>query len=200
MTDLTVLQAVRLKGRVQPAALAATLDADSAEVTAAVERLGAAGLLVVGTTIRITPDGRARLEEMLADERSGADHARLAGAYADFRGVNAAFKALVSDWQLKDGAPNPHDDPAYDTAVLDRLGELHHRTAPILAEVCAQLPRLAAYERKLSDALSKVVAGELSWLTSPVVDSYHTVWFELHEELIAAVGLTREQEAEAGHA
>jgi hypothetical protein len=32
------------------------------------------------------------------------------------------------------------------------------------------------------------------------VDSYHTVWFELHEELIQAVGLSREDEAKTGHA
>jgi hypothetical protein len=33
-----------------------------------------------------------------------------------------------------------------------------------------------------------------------IIDSYHTVWFELHEELILATGLTREDEAKAGHA
>jgi hypothetical protein len=33
-----------------------------------------------------------------------------------------------------------------------------------------------------------------------MIDSYHTVWFELHEELIAARGLSREEEAKAGHA
>ncbi len=33
-----------------------------------------------------------------------------------------------------------------------------------------------------------------------MIDSYHTVWFELHEELIALSGLTREDEAAAGRA
>jgi hypothetical protein len=34
-----------------------------------------------------------------------------------------------------------------------------------------------------------VASGETIWLTRPIIDSYHTVWFELHEELIAATGL-----------
>jgi hypothetical protein len=44
------------------------------------------------------------------------------------------------------------------------------------------------------------MAGDTTWLARPIIDSYHTVWFELHEELIAASGLTREEEARAGHA
>jgi hypothetical protein len=42
-------------------------------------------------------------------------------------------------------------------------------------------------------------AGDTSWFTRPLVDSYHTVWFELHEELIGAAGLTREDEASSGN-
>jgi hypothetical protein len=45
-----------------------------------------------------------------------------------------------------------------------------------------------------------VKSGDTTWLTRPIIDSYHTVWFELHEELILAAGLTREDEAKAGHA
>ena len=32
------------------------------------------------------------------------------------------------------------------------------------------------------------------------IGSYHTAWFELHEELILAAGLTRECEAKSGDA
>jgi hypothetical protein len=77
---------------------------------------------------------------------------------------------------------------------------VHHRVTPIIATVATQLPRLGNYSVKLHSALEKVHAGETTWLTRPIIDSYHTVWFELHEELIIAAGLTREQEAQAGHA
>jgi hypothetical protein len=33
-----------------------------------------------------------------------------------------------------------------------------------------------------------------------LIDSYHTVWFELHEELIVATGRTREEAARSGDA
>jgi hypothetical protein len=53
---------------------------------------------------------------------------------------------------------------------------------------------------KLQTALDNIHAGETMWLARPLIDSYHTVWFELHEELILAAGLTRESEAKSGHA
>jgi pyruvate,orthophosphate dikinase len=33
-----------------------------------------------------------------------------------------------------------------------------------------------------------------------MIDSYHTVWFELHEDLIGLAGLSRADEAAAGRA
>jgi hypothetical protein len=200
MSELTVLQGVRLKGRVSEADLAATLGEDPADVAATSAQLTAAGLLVEGKTLRISPEGRERLNALLAEERSGVDQNVLAKAYDEFRAVNNEFKALVSDWQIKDGQPNPHDDPEYDAAVLNRLDTVHQHVLPITTTVTTLLPRLSAYAEKLNSALTKVKAGDTIWLARPIIDSYHTVWFELHEELIVASGLTREEEARAGHA
>jgi DNA-binding MarR family transcriptional regulator len=200
VTELSVLQAVRLKGRVSPADLARTLRAKDTDVTETVGRLAAAGLLVAGDTLRITPEGRAQLAELLAAERRNADPAALAAAYDEFRSINTEFKALVTDWQLKDGQPNSHEDADYDAAVLARLDRVHQRVIAIAATVTAQVPRLGSYPAKLSAALDRVKSGEIPWLTRPLIDSYHTVWFELHEELILAVGLTREQAARSGDA
>lgn len=191
MSELTVLQAVRFKGRISPADLAATLGDDPANVADTVERLTRAGLLVDGKTVRISPEGRARLGELLAEERASVDAAALAAVYDDFRAVNAEFKALVTDWQVKDGQPNTHEDPSYDAGVLARLDEVHRRVVPIIAAAAAQLPRLRRYSAKLQAAVDKIHAGETLWLSRPLIDSYHTVWFELHEELILAAGRTR---------
>ena len=203
MTELAVLQAVRLKGRVTAADLAATLDEDLGDITTAVEQLTASGLLVEDTTLRISRGGRARLVTLLAEERKGVDSAAIAAAYHDFRAVNADFKALVTHWQLKGGpggTPNTHDDAEYDAAVLARLDDVHARVIPIIEAAATQLPRLNAYSAKLLVALGKVKAGETAWLTRPLIDSYHTVWFELHEELIGALGMTREEAARSGDA
>ncbi|MEB4210364.1 MarR family transcriptional regulator [Mycobacterium sp. 94-17] len=201
MTELAVLQAVRLKGRVSPADLAATLGADLGDVVPIIERLTAEGMLSGSATLRITGSGAGRLAVMLTEEREGIDSAAMAAAYDDFSVVNADFKHLVTDWQLKggpDGVPNAHDDADYDAAVLARLDGVHARVIPIIEAAAAHLPRLSAYAAKLAAALDKVKAADTTWLTRPLIDSYHTVWFELHEELIVAVGLTREEAARSG--
>ena len=200
MIELKVLQAVRLKGRIAPEDIAATVGEEPAVVADAVRAATEAGSLIEGKTVRLSPEGRARLNELLTAERENADQVAISDAYDKFRSVNADFKALVADWQLKDGEPNPHDDQEYDSAVLARLVDVHQRVAPVTAAVASQLPRLARYSDKLAAALAKVQSGDTAWLTRPIVDSYHTVWFELHEELILAAGLTRESEAQAGHA
>lgn len=203
MTELEVLQGVRLKGRVSRADLAATLDADPGEIDPVVEQLTAAGLLTEGATLQITRSGGDRLAALLTAEREGIDADAMLAAYNDFRAVNADFKRLVTDWQLKggpDGVPNTHDDAEYDAAVLARLDEVHTCTMPIIEAAAEQVPRLNAYAAKLAAALGRVKAGEAAWLTRPLIDSYHTVWFELHEELIVAVGLTREEAARSGDA
>jgi hypothetical protein len=203
VTELAVLQAVRLKGRATPAGLAETLDADLDDIADTVEQLTASGLLVEGATLSLSPSGRARLDTLLAEERNGLDPAAMAAVYHDFHTANAEFKALVTDWQLKGGPagkPNAHDDAEYDAAVLVRLDDVHARVVPIIEAAAAQLPRLNAYSAKLIAALDKIKAGETAWLTRPLIDSYHTVWFELHEELIGALGLTRAQVARSGDA
>lgn len=198
--ELPVLQAVRLKGRVSPTGLAETLHAKDSDVAETVGLLAAEGLLGDGATVRITPDGRARLHELLAEERRAADSGELAKAYTEFRSVNLDFKTLVTDWQLKDGQPNDHEDAEYDAAVLARLDSAHQRALPVIAAAAAQLPRLGTYPVKLNAALDRVRTGDIGWLTKPLIDSYHTVWFELHEELILAVGLTRKEAARSGDA
>src|ERR1700712_437909 len=198
MDELTLLQAVRLKGRVRPESLAATLGEGEPTVNSAVAKLTEAGLLSDGKTVRLSSAGRALLSDLLADERSNVDRAVIVGYYDEFRRVNRDFKVLVSDWQLKNGAPNDHADADHDAAVLTRLSGVHVAVLPILGAVTEQLPRLDAYAAKLSAALDRIHAGDTTWFTRPLVDSYHTVWFELHEELIGAAGLTRDDEAASG--
>lgn len=189
MSELSVLHAVRLKGRVSRDDLTATLGDDLFDV---IDRLVGSGLLLDGPTLRLSPAGRERLDGLLADERSHLDTAAVAAAYDEFCSVNPEFKALVTDWQLKDGQPNTHEDAGYDAAVLARLDDVHRRVTPIIAAVATQLPRLSRYSVKLQTALDNIHAGETTWLARPLIDSYHTVWFELHEELILATGRTRE--------
>ena len=73
-------------------------------------------------------------------------------------------------------------------------------TAEWLRTLAVGLPRLATYTARLQRAADLVAAGDHNYLASPRVDSYHGVWFELHEDLILLAGRTREEEVAAGRA
>jgi pyruvate, orthophosphate dikinase len=45
-----------------------------------------------------------------------------------------------------------------------------------------------------------VGAGDHRYIASPRVDSYHSIWFEFHEDLILLAGRTRADEVAAGRA
>ena len=51
-----------------------------------------------------------------------------------------------------------------------------------------------------AERIEQAEAGDQRFVASPRVDSYHGIWFELHEDLIRLAGRTREDEAAAGRA
>lgn len=192
------LIALKLRGFATADALAAML---GAPVEAALAVLGADGLTAeTRMGLRLTPAGQAAADAIWAAEREALDAAAMAALHADFHAPNAAFKAVVADWQLRDGAPNDHSNAAHDAAVLDRLAATHAAIEPIVARAAALVPRLRRYGDRLAAALARVRAGEGRWVAAPLIDSYHTIWFELHEELIRLSGRTRAAEAAAGRA
>ena len=190
--ELPVLQTVRLKGRIGRVELADTLGERSTVVDAAI----AAGLLLDAAMVRLTESGRTRLTELLAAERGAVDPAAADRVYERFLVINADVKPLISRWQLARDAAGP----AEAAAVLDELHRLHRDVLPVIDAASALIPRLGGYAERLDAALRRAREGDMTWLTRPMVDSYHTVWFELHEELIGMAGRTRATEAESGSA
>lgn len=197
-----LLQAARLKGRATTPDLAAAAGLTEDDVTTRVQALLSAGEVEeVRGRYKLTPAGRAGLDALLAAERTQVDAAALATAYHSFDEHNAALKGLMTRWQLKDEAtPNDHTDPGYDAAVVADLVVLDAAFAPLLGHLVALAPRLGHYPTRFAAALEKIRGGDHSWFARPLVDSYHTVWFELHEELIGLAGLNRVDEAVAGRA
>jgi hypothetical protein len=198
---LAVLQTVRLKGRTTAPDVAAARGLDEAGAQSALADLAAGGLTQEANgRHRLTPEGREQLGAWLATEREALDAIAISALYERFTAFNAEFKELASAWQQRDGEINDHTDAAYDQAILGRLAALDERFAPLVADIAAAVPRLRAYPARFAAALEKVRAGDHAWFLRPVIDSYHTVWFELHEDLIGLAGLSREEEAMAGRA
>jgi hypothetical protein len=202
MSELSVLQAMRLKGRLTPDAAAVCVGESPDQVQPQLEALVEQGFAKqAGTAFRVTPEGRERLAALLEAERATVDQVQLTEAYHAFDDHNTEMKAIMHAWQLRDdGTPNDHTDAAYDGVIVERLVALHAGFEPLLQRVVALAPRLAAYATRFGHALDQVKGGDHSFIARPIADSYHTVWFEFHEELIGLLGRTRAEEAAAGRA
>jgi hypothetical protein len=199
---LRILQALRLKGRVLATDLPTAAGLGDTETAAVTAELIATGLAEeIRGRLRLTADGRGHLDEQLIEERQSVDQGLVLGLYKEFDEPNSALKALMMRWQLKaNDAPNDHSDADYDQAVIDDLARLDAGFQPLLGRIVQAAPRLGHYPSRLQTALIRVVAGDHTWFAKPLADSYHTVWFELHEELIGLGGLSRAEEAAAGRA
>ncbi len=193
MSDLSLLRLVGLKGRASIEILGDALSASTDMAEASYASLREQGLCAkTGGGLRLTPAGRDRLAVLLADERAHADAAAVVALYEDFCVFNAELKQIMTHWQLKrDGIANDHGDADFDRHVLQRLGELHRRVSPLLGRLVQLSPRLAVYGDRLARAAARIAAGDHSYVAKIISDSYHTVWFELHEDLMSLAGLKR---------
>ena len=107
----------------------------------------------------------------------------------------------MTAWQVRAAGDetqiNDHSDAAYDAQVLDRLSELHGDTLTWMAPLTAAFTRFGRYRARLERALTEARDGDQRYVASPRVDSYHSVWFELYEDLIRLAGHRRSDEATA---
>lgn len=150
----------------------------------------------------LMPAGRAHGEALLAQQLDDADkRSDLDAIYRRFLEHNQPFLSLCTDWQVRtiDGeqVPNDHADADYDAMIIGRLADADAAIQPICADLAGLFDRFGHYGPGFADALAKVQAGEIEWFTKPMIESYHTVWFELHEDLLASLGIDRAKE---GHA
>lgn len=187
----SVLQALRLKGRATAAELAVSLGCASDEVEQELQALAAEHLVVERTTGRrpgwmLTGEGREKYDSSLEQARTPEVLERLGTTYHDFLALNAKVKDLCARWQAT-------DDDGDRFEVIEELHEVQEQVAPGLTSAGEVLPRFGAYAKRLAVALDK--AGEdHRFVVSPSVDSYHTVWFECHEDYLLMLGRSREQE------
>jgi pyruvate,orthophosphate dikinase len=145
-----------------------------------------------------------RAAALLASEQAAWGSAPAGAALDAFVALDRRMKDTVTAWQLRDATAqviNDHTDAEYDRSVLDRLAALHADTDAWLSGLEPRCPpRLADYRVRFGRALEQATAGDQRYVASPRVDSYHGIWFELHEDLIRLAGRTREAEVAAGRA
>jgi hypothetical protein len=203
MTDsdpsLLVLHGLRCAGAAGLARLHAVTGFDEHDVESELIDLGAAGLVTRMSDglggWRLTEAGHAADARRIADELDSA-RARDAvrAAFQRFLVLNPELLDLCTAWQLRtvDGVvgANDHSDPAYDARVLGLFAAFDRRAADVCAELSAALPRFGRYRDRLATALARAACGELEYVADGT-GSYHTVWAELHEDLLVTLGMER---------
>lgn len=148
-----------------------------------------------GPIVMPTPKGTQAAGELLRVTPGGQEEQELAKLFDAFLPINRRLRDACAAWQTRpDGTVNEHSDLAYDDSVRDRLEEVHSAIGPVLRRLAALEPVLASYRPRLQAALDKFDEGDTSSLASPLIDSYHTVWMQLHQQLILMIGLTRAED------
>ena len=200
--ELLTLHAVRLKGMANDAEVAARFAlerADSDELLLDYEAFGwVTRVEFAGTSgWTLTSAGRGENERRLADElvATGATRAVL-DAYRSFVPLNRRLLAACTNWQLKPTlddplASNDHSDVAWDQRVLAELATLSDELDAVADALGVRLVRFQCYDVRFHSALTRALNGEPAWVARPRADSCHTVWMELHEDLLATLRLER---------
>lgn len=186
MTRLT-LHAVRLLGFADTQAVAARFSQDPGLVESQLIDAGVNGFVSHSTFAgtsgwSLSSLGRTENERLLAEEldQTGAREAVVA-VHENFADINTGVVGACSAIQLN----SPSSEDAMD-ALIGSLASWR----PLEQQLSGLLPRFEGYSERLLGAL-KHAAQDTAWLTAMDRDSFHRAWFELHEDLIATLGIQR---------
>lgn len=199
---LLALHAVRIKGFADDRAVADRFGLERVEVTEHLLDFEAYGWVRRSEFLDLsgwglTDRGRTENEAQLRGELevSGAEPA-VRTAYERFLAHNARLLTACTRWQLRPqpGDPyavNDHSDWGWDQRVLRDLRDLAVRLREVAAGLTGVLSRFEGYDERFEASLRRVDEGDLSGVDRPREDSCHTVWMELHEDLLATLGEQR---------
>jgi hypothetical protein len=137
----------------------------------------------------LTEAGRVQGERLLAAELDGIGaRAAVEEVYRDFLPLNEVVAAACTDWQL--AAMGIGERTTTLAEAVATLAGPAAALAGLQARLTSHLDRFAGYHHRFATALSKA-GDEPAWITGTDRDSCHRVWFELHEDLMATLGLAR---------
>lgn len=147
-------------------------------------------LIADGDLVLPTDAGKALLDEQYSRVRAGLSEAERDEILDRFRPLDREVKALAARWQDADA----RDDWDERIATIEKLSALQQATLAFIARYRGRLPNLSEFGAKLGKALAHVLEGESDFVVGVRCPSYHTVWFEMHEDLLRT--LERQRDAE----
>lgn len=148
----------------------------------------------------LTDRGREENERRLAAELDEfAARSSVVEVHRRFLPLNARFQEAATRWQVRplpgdSMAANDHTDFRWDDRVIESLRSVGGRLSSLEPELATALPRFGGYAERYNAAVARVAAGENRWVDGVGIDSAHVVWMQLHEDLLASLGLDRGEE------
>lgn len=192
--DVLVLHAVRVLGYASVSRISARVDCTESETTAHLLDAQAYGWVTWSSFAgsggwSLTEAGKTHGEKQLAAE---LDQTRartvVKEVHQEFLPLNHVVSAACTAWQLAEMGIG--ERPMTLGETIASLEGPAAALADLETRLTTHLHRFAGYRRRFAHALS-TANDDARWLTGTDRDSCHRAWFELHEDLIATLGLTR---------
>lgn len=137
----------------------------------------------------LTEPGKSHGEQLLAAELDAVGARAAVGAvHLEFLPLNDLVAQACTQRQLAEMRISDEGVPLEQT--IDTLHQAATALKSLQAQLSRHLRRFDGYHLRFSAALSRATTDP-GWITGTDRDSAHRVWFELHEDLIATLGLTR---------
>lgn len=102
--------------------------------------------------------------------------------YEQFEVLNSEFLKLISKWQAS----------GMEKRTLSQLLRVVERHIAGLGRIEESIPRYRVYADRFTNAMELVDLGDTSFVTNPLADSIHNIWFEFHEDILAVIGRPRD--------
>lgn len=193
---LLTLHSVRLLGFADTEAVGRRFGQDSQHVEPLLIEAGAKGW-AARTSFggsrgwSLTVAGRTENERLLAEELETADaRALVTTVHAEFVPLNTDVVAACSQLQLHRLSHENQPDDGIDQRTHQTFTDAVAFLRGLEMRLAGALPRFGGYAQRLDQAVANATSAP-AWLIATDRDSFHRVWFEFHEDLIATLGIQR---------
>jgi hypothetical protein len=184
-----ILIALRVRGTSSEFGLSIAVGATVEVVATHLRELDAAQLVQRSTVglggWELQEAGEQRVDALIANVTAGRLQ-WLDGAYESFMSVDPLVKAMCTAWQGASPRDTDATWPVMLRLVEDAAGSF--RMAGLAVD------RFQRYTGRLEAASERVRSGDQRFVAHPHVDSFHSVWFEAHEEFLLLLGRKRGEE------
>ncbi|WP_285251033.1 hypothetical protein [Pseudarthrobacter sp. fls2-241-R2A-168] len=195
-TMLLTLHSIRLLGFADTEAVAKRFGQDSQQVESLLIEAGSKGWAARSSFggsrgWSLTVAGRTENERLLAGELEAADaRAAVTSVHSEFVPLNTDIVAACSWLQLDRLSRENQQNDGMDHQTHQTFTDAVAPFRGLETRLAGALPRFGGYAQRLDQAVAKA-ATETTWLIATDRDSFHRIWFEFHEDLIATLGLQR---------